>query len=225
MQEGDEERYEMNNDLEKFSEERLMEIQKKLSAGVLIDTTEASLVRDAIEIAVAANGSNYDITVYQLRDYLHYDPVTGIFTRRSDGLQIGSKNDEGYLYITCFGHVRPAHRMAYYYMTGRLPKTVDHIDRVKTNNEWKNLREATNAENQWNKAMKRNNTSGVKGVYWSKKDNRWIAEIRLNGARHYVGSYRDMEDAKLAISEKRKVLHGAFFVEDGQVAAPKPESE
>ena len=50
---------------------------------------------------------------------------------------------------------------------------VDHIDNCKTNNNIQNLRWATSKENNQNKSMGKNNTSGIVGVSWDKKSNKW----------------------------------------------------
>lgn len=162
-------------------------------------------------IALASLDNGYDITAQQLREAVHYNPETGEFTRRSNGKPLGFKNGTGYTSFSLFNRDRQAHRMAYYYMTGRLPETIDHIDGNRRNNEWKNLREATQAENQWNKSMMTTNSSGVKGVYWHNKLAKWVAEIRMNGVKYYVGSYNDLEQAKKEIDARRKLLHGCFY--------------
>lgn len=56
-------------------------------------------------------------------------------------------------------------------------KYIDHIDRDKLNNTEKNLREADGSENQMNKGIRTNNTSGKVGVHWSKSNNAWCAMI------------------------------------------------
>ena len=56
---------------------------------------------------------------------------------------------------------------------------VDHIDNCKTNNNIQNLRWATSKENNQNKSMGKNNTSGIVGVSWEKKANKCELKLKL----------------------------------------------
>lgn len=71
----------------------------------------------------------------------------------------------------------------------------DHIDRDTLNNRRYNLRPATHAENSRNQSLHKNNTSGVTGVSWNKRDSKWSAEIRINGEHLYLGYFINKEDA------------------------------
>ena len=75
---------------------------------------------------------------------------------------------------------------------------VDHIDNIKSNNNINNLRWATNSENQHNKSMSKNNTSGVKGVVWHKGKAKWQSQIMIDGMQIYLGLFTNIEDAKQA---------------------------
>lgn len=71
-----------------------------------------------------------------------------------------------------------AHRLGYLYVHGEFPsEKLDHIDRDKTNNRVQNLRPATHKQNSENKGIQANNTSGYKGVSWSKQRSKWVAVI------------------------------------------------
>lgn len=201
--------------------ERLQRLIRAIDSGNYDEEEIAGWVNsdeimELARIALASLDNGYDITARQLREAVHYNPETGEFTRRSNGKPLGFKNGTGYTSFSLFNRDRQAHRMAYYYMTGRLPETIDHIDGNRRNNEWKNLREATQAENQWNKSMMTTNSSGVKGVYWHNKLAKWVAEIRMNGVKYYVGSYNDLEQAKKEIDARRKLLHGCFYRPESQ---------
>ncbi len=100
-----------------------------------------------------------------------------------------SINDKTYL----------AHRIIWLWYYGYLPENfIDHVDRNPHNNKIDNLREASNQCNQRNTGNPKDNTSGVKGVYWHKKRNKWKAEIRINGKGLYLGSYESFTDAVCA---------------------------
>ena len=81
--------------------------------------------------------------------------------------------------------------------------TVDHINRVKTDDRLENLRWATHEEQQCNKReLSKNNTSGVKGVSWSKTSKKWCAEMSVSNKRMKLGRFDDIEDAKRAYLDK-----------------------
>jgi len=103
------------------------------------------------------------LTQAELHQYLNYDPQTGIFTwkvKLSDKINIGQKtgckNNRGYLLIKINKKLYRAHRLAWLYVYGYFPKfTIDHINRIKTDNRIENLRDVTIQENLKNKPNKR----------------------------------------------------------------------
>ena len=69
---------------------------------------------------------------------------------------------------------------------------VDHIDRDVTNNLISNLRIANKSTNGMNRNIQRNNKSGIIGVYYIKKKNRWAAQININkNKRKCLGTYKE----------------------------------
>lgn len=96
-------------------------------------------------------------------------------------------------------------------------KDVDHINKHNTldtitelDNRKCNLRICTHAENMRNKKKPKNNTSGHKGVTYSKRNNKWIAQIRYNNKSFYIGSYKNIEQAVKARHQKELELYGDF---------------
>jgi hypothetical protein len=89
-------------------------------------------------------------------------------------------------------------------------KCIDHKDRCKTNNHISNLRYATHTENNQNKAIQSNNTSGVVGVYWYKKNNKWCAQIRINGVNKSLGYFIIKDDAITARTNAEIQYFGEF---------------
>lgn len=77
-------------------------------------------------------------------------------------------------------------------------KFVDHIDGDRGNNTRENLREFTNYENSLNHKVAERNTSGYTGVYFHKRNNKWIAYINFNHKRYNLGSYSNKDDAVAA---------------------------
>ncbi len=86
----------------------------------------------------------------------------------------------------------------------------DHIDGDGLNNRRANLRAATTAQNGHNERRAINNTSGVKGVHWHKRDRRWCAKIRLRRKSIYLGEFAHLLDAAEAYAKASAELHGEF---------------
>ena len=63
------------------------------------------------------------------------------------------------------------------------------------------------------KTVQKNNTSGVPGVTWVVRDRQWRATIRFKGERHYLGEYRNFEDAVKARKRAEEDLFGNFLHE------------
>lgn len=85
---------------------------------------------------------------------------------------------------------------------------VDHINGNGLDNRRENLRIATNSQNQANRGLNRNNTTGYKGVV--KKKNRYAAQINVHGVTRHIGYFKTAEDAYAAYCEKAKALFGEF---------------
>ena len=84
-----------------------------------------------------------------------YNPDTGLFIRNLSerrwkaGQVMGTPHIRGYVSIKICGHVVLAHRLAFLYMEGLMPSDqVDHINGVKTDNRFSNLRKVSCQENQ-----------------------------------------------------------------------------
>ncbi len=87
---------------------------------------------------------------------------------------------------------------------------VDHRNGVGLDNRKENLRLATHQENMRNRRIHKNNTSGYKGVFWSDRDKRWIARIKLNGKAIYLGSHGTAEEAHVAYCSAALRYYGTF---------------
>lgn len=148
------------------------------------------------------------LTQKRLKEVLHYNPETGIFTnlinRSSNavkGMRAGTENNNGYREIYIDNKKYKEHRLAFLYMKNYFPKYVDHINHKTTDNKWSNLRKSTLSENQKNSSLNKNNTSGHIGIYWNKKANKWHAQLKSNNETIYLGLFRNKEDAIKARQE------------------------
>ena len=84
---------------------------------------------------------------------------------------------------------------------------VDHINRISTDNRLSNLRWTTTRENSYNLSIPITNTSGYMGVHKDKNTEKWVAMIRINGKKIYLGSFDDIEDAANSYQEAKNKYH------------------
>lgn len=155
------------------------------------------------------------VTLERVKELLSYDPETGVFTwkvSRNNQIRAGmiagkGLNSEGYHRIFIDGKFYGAHRIAWFYMMGIWPDFVDHINWVKTDNRFANLRDVSNSVNQQNqRKAHKHNLSGLLGVS-AKESGRFSANIRLNGKRHYLGTFHTAEAAHAAYLNAKCELH------------------
>ncbi len=142
------------------------------------------------------------ITRETLSMLFDYNPITGIFTNISDGKEVSHWKNHGYLHVTICGTNYKLHRLAFVFMNGTMPLTdIDHINHIRDDNRWINLREACVKENNKNLSMNRNNQSGVNGVSWSEARKRWCVYGSVNNKTVGLGRYKDLDEA---IAARRK---------------------
>lgn len=134
-----------------------------------------------------------------------YDPETGIMRNRVSNLPARQVCKKGYLKIEVKQRQFYAHRIAFLIMEGRWPEQIDHINRIRTDNRWINLREANQIANAQNHGLRITNTSGEQGVSFTKR-HKWVAEMTRHGLRRRVKCIATKEEA-VAI---RKEMEEAF---------------
>jgi hypothetical protein len=130
----------------------------------------------------------------RLKEILHYDPLTGICTRKTAtalrhkvGETVGVKTSKGrYLKCGIDNKEYLLHRLIILYMTGSMPIgfQVDHINHNGLDNKWSNLRIVQRQKNQQNMSKSKRNTSGVLGVSYDTSRDKWVAQIYTNGKTH-----------------------------------------
>jgi len=129
----------------------------------------------------------------RLKELYDYNPLTGVFIRifdrggRKKGSVAGSINDEGYTVIYADGKPYKAHRLAWLYMTGDHPCEIDHINHIRDDNKFLNLRNSDPQLNSKNQTMYLNNKSGITGVTWRKDMTKWLSVINVNKKQIYLG--------------------------------------
>ena len=156
------------------------------------------------------------LTHARLKSLLHYDPQTGIFTwlwraeaefktknahrtwnSRYAGGEAGVTT-HGYRKISIDDRKYYAHRLAWFYVTGKWPASlIDHRNEAGGDNRWGNLRESTKSTNGANRLLpRRDNATGFKGVTRHKSG--YVAQCAFGGGPHYIGLYKTPEEAHAA---------------------------
>ena len=117
----------------------------------------------------------------------------------------------GYIYVTLHDYKLLAHRVAWFYVTGKWPEEqLDHINRDRRDNRLVNLRPASQSQNSCNGSLRSTNKSGYRGVSWEKRKRKWQARIVKDGKQYPLGYFDTKESAYDAYLEAAKRLHGEF---------------
>ena len=156
------------------------------------------------------------ITQSELKKILHYDPKTGSWTWLVSrgcvkvGTKAGVMSKGWYRIIRIDKENYGAHRLAFLYMTGKLPTLeVDHINGVVGDNRYENLRLATHQQNTSNQRQHKNK-KGLKGTWLTEYGKRWGARIAPNGKAIHLGYFDTEIDAHRAYCAAAKKYHGEF---------------
>lgn len=155
------------------------------------------------------------ITQEYLKCSLSYNKRTGIFKwkiARSNAIKIGQKagciGTNGYIVIRLLKKTIYAHRLAWLYVNGAWPiEFIDHINGIRNDNRWCNLREATRQQNYQNVPAR--NELKIKGVYKARK--KFIATITVNRLSIPLGKFKTLKLAKLAYKKAAIKYHGEFL--------------
>lgn len=161
---------------------------------------------------------NVKIILEELSKYLRYHPRLGIFTwkitRRGKALEgdiAGTHNPNGYVYMTINGKDYKAHRLIWLFETGDWPvDQIDHINEVKCDNRFSNLREATNGQNKVNTSKRVDNKSGITGIHWEKTRKKWVVQTRVSKFLRRKKRFNTIEEAQKFRLEDEKVYYGDF---------------
>ena len=164
------------------------------------------------------------LTAEQLREVLHYNTETGVFTWRVPKPNVcasgaaGYVRKDGYVTITVQGRKYLGHRLAVLYVSGSWPlDVVDHINGNTSDNRIKNLRLCGQSENGQNRGKPANNTSGCKGVAFSRAAGKWVAQLGVGGHMRYLGLYADINDA-IAARKAAEAKYHPFAPKDAKHA-------
>jgi HNH endonuclease len=170
-----------------------------------------------------------NLTQDHLKSILDYDQDSGDFTwkirpsshfKNDNGLRLyksryeekkaGHIDSQGYKVININGKNFKAHRLAFLFMTGRMPfQQIDHINGIRNDNRWINLREATKAENLQNqkKAQSDNKSTGLLGASFNKRKKYFQSRINVAGKQIYIGGFKTAQEAHEAYLQAKRKFH------------------
>jgi len=132
----------------------------------------------------------------------------------------GTINNKGFVHVQFNKFKIVAHRIVWAIIKREDPLElqIDHINENKQDNKIANLRKATKKQNACNQ-------KAVKGYYFSKRQKKWKAAIRLNGKKKHLGYFDTEQQAREAYLRAKEKLHGEFMPPDmkhelGQIDGP-----
>jgi hypothetical protein len=128
------------------------------------------------------------------------------------GALAGYIAEDGYRRVRVDGKYIYVHRIVWMLVNGEIPDDlkIDHIDGIRDHNEIKNLRLATDQENQYNKVRQKAGTSIYKGVWFDAAKSCWKATFRYPDKRQYLGQFSSELEAAKAYDAHAILVHGVF---------------
>lgn len=161
------------------------------------------------------------LTQARLKDVLHYDPETGVFTwlktlstRVKVGDRAGCRTPSGYRVIRLGGRLYLEHQLAWLYVTGDWTEeeVIHHKNHVGDDNRYANLKPCPQKDNAKSVRKHKNSKTGIKGVYRDtrKKNKQWFSRIMVDGEDHFLGYFGTSREAALAYNEAAVRFHGEF---------------
>jgi hypothetical protein len=161
-----------------------------------------------------------DLSAERLRELLHYDPETGVFTWRISRRKVQPGKVAGWVQSPGAPH-KPrrcievdqrnykAHRLAWLYQHGTWPDgVIDHKNGDSLDNRIGNLRDVSQKVNIQNERQgRRHSVSGLLGAHWDASRSAWSSSIRVNGLLRNLGRFSTAEEAHQAYIAAKRELH------------------
>ena len=156
-----------------------------------------------------------------LREYFSYDS-RGLFIRLKRSGQTGKvgaearghKHSGGYRYLGFQGIQFRLHRLVWQFHYGNCPNELDHINRNKDDNRLENLRAATLSQNHFNVGLRRDNSSGTKGLRFEQAKKLWHGRVWINGKRVSTGRSKSKAIARQKLLAFQRLHHGEFYAKN-----------
>lgn len=148
---------------------------------------------------------NYEFYI----DKKYYDLIWQYcWHRHQDGYLrtcIGKKENGGNIYKLM--HVMIMEAEGYVFENG---EELDHINGKPNDNRIDNLRITTHENNMKNEKLYNNNVSGHKGVYYSKREQKWKASITSDKVVYHLGTFNTKQEAIEARERAEIALHKEY---------------
>lgn len=168
----------------------------------MYDPNSFEFVGDICKIGLFSKyGENVNTTIIDASDFNKVKDKKWYLKKGSSGSYVVYGNKKGYVSLSRF------------ITDAKQGEEVDHKDHDLLNNRRLNLRVCTKSQNQCNSLLRKDNMSGVKGVFWHTKEKRWRAEIQKNSVRYPLGRFKSFEEAKEAVNKARIELHKEYACE------------
>ena len=158
-----------------------------------------------------------NLPIEQAKELFSFDEENGVLLWAKKtakkvivGTPAGQRRLDGYVVVGVDGRRYLAHRIIFALTNGYYPDEIDHVDGNPGNNTPSNLREVTRSQNNMNKRVQCNNTSGARGVYLHKKSGKWHARIKVSGKFISLKYHSTVEAASAAYAEAALKFHGKF---------------
>lgn len=158
---------------------------------------------------ISVGGKNTYIGSYETKEAAECAYIEKYHAVFGHGRRAGTTNGGGYRQVRIEGKIYPEHRIIFMMHHGNMPEYIDHINGVRTDNRIENLRKCTPTQNSYNSVGK--SKSGLpKGITWSKRANKYQAQLSINGKNVYLGLFTSLDEAEAVVKEARLKHHGEF---------------
>ena len=153
--------------------------------------------------------------IARIRELFSYDGEAGHLVRLvsqgkvKKGKIAGCLRSDGYLSVRFDKKGYLAHRLIWALVYGEWPVEIDHINGNRADNRLQNLRLATKSQNQANKGIQKNNTSGFKGVTRT-RFGKWRVQIQWKAKLMHFGHHSSKEEAAAVYCKAAKELFGEY---------------
>ncbi|MDE2099026.1 MAG: HNH endonuclease [Patescibacteria group bacterium] len=153
------------------------------------------------------------ITQQRLKYLFEYDPLTGALIHKhgyKKGRRAGYVSKQGYRSLKIDARTVPSGVVVWIYVTGKAPKhQIDHINMMRGDDRFENLREATRSQNCTNRIRAKNST-GFRGVKRNK--NRYMAGLVKEQKAYHFGTFDSAEEAARVYDKYAKKYFGEFAI-------------
>lgn len=138
-----------------------------------------------------------------------YDPSTGRFFDKNYNLRDTAIDQDGYRHIFIINKTYKAHRLIFMFSGIKNIEEVDHRNNLRSDNRWINLRLVTKSQNQANSSIRKDSSTGIKGLSYNKSKEIWVGRVQFEGKRNEVSS-KHKEICIEKLIALRSKLHGEF---------------